>query len=162
MASWKFPRFCRGLSLVFVLLLFGAGASIANPTVNTQDDHLGLNGFDAVAYFTDGEPVRGKAKHEVTHEGARYRFTSEDHQRMFAADPSRYLPRYGGFCSYGVALGQKFDIDPYAYRIVNDKLYLQLDLGTQKIWARDLERNIAIADRVWLGIRLIPVADLKD
>ena len=37
------------------------------------------------------------------------------------------LPAYGGFCAYGVALGKKFDDDPRYWKIVDGKLYLNLD-----------------------------------
>lgn len=157
-----FSGLCRCLWLVLAFIVLGGGASFAETEVNTREDRLALNGTDVVAYFTRGEAVTGEDKLEVTHAGARYHFASNDHKQMFEADPERYLPRFGGFCSYGVVLGKKFDTDPSVFKIVDGNLYLQLDLGTQKVWARDQDRNIAIAERIWPVIKSMSPADLND
>src|SRR5262249_19789081 len=67
----------------------------------------GLGGYDAVAYFTDGKPMRGSGYHVTVHDGVTYAFTSTEHKEMFEATPQKYLPAYGGYCAYGVAVGMK-------------------------------------------------------
>ena len=71
-------------------------------------------------------------------------------------NPEKYAPAYGGWCSYGVRVGKKLNIDPNAWKIIDGRLYMQLDLGTQKVWYKDWMKNIEIADRLWPSIQSTP------
>ena len=62
------------------------------------------------------------------------------------------MPQYGGYCAYGVSVGAKFDGDPHLWKVVDGKLYLNLNEGVQKIWAKDVPGNIEKADRNWRQI----------
>jgi hypothetical protein len=78
-----------------------------------------------VAYFTTLQASQGSA--EISHEwlGYRWQFVSEENKKLFVADTMRYMPNYGGYCSYDpVDLGHGHEVDPTAWRIVDDKLYL--------------------------------------
>jgi hypothetical protein len=57
--------------------LLALAASTPKPPVNVQSDNLALRGYDAVAYFTDGRPTRGRPQFEFTRNGARWRFASK-------------------------------------------------------------------------------------
>ena len=91
---------------------------------------LAIHGYDAVAYFDDGAARIGKAAHTATHGNTAYRFVSEANKKKFESNPARYAPQYGGYCAFGVAVGAKFDGDPTLFRIVDDKLYLNLNPDT--------------------------------
>jgi len=129
-------------------------------SINRISSDLAIKGYDPVAYFTVGEPVEGEPAYQVTHDGATCRFASEEHMAMFQADPAAYTPAYGGYCSYGVRQGMKFDIDPTAFEIVDEQLYLQLDPGTRLVWQQDLLENIMIADQIWPEIENLTPEDL--
>ncbi len=129
---------------------------------NVSDDGIAIHGYDPVAYHRSQAPIEGSRAYRATHDGSTYFFASAENRDTFIADPGAFAPAYGGWCSYGVRVGRKFDIDPAAFQIVDGQLYLQLDLGTQKVWAEDLERNIAVADRIWPGIRSIPADQLGE
>jgi YHS domain-containing protein len=92
----------------------------------------GTNGYDPVAYHTEGKPVKGNGWNVAEYEGVTYLFANKKNRKMFEADPEKYLPAYGGYCAYGVAIGKKFAIDPEVWKIENGKLYLNLDTGIQK------------------------------
>ena len=69
---------------------------------------------------------------------------------LFKENPDKYVPQYGGYCAYAVSHGTTADIDPEAWAIVDNKLYLNLNKEVQKIWQQDREECIAgrpIADR---------------
>jgi YHS domain-containing protein len=91
-----------------------------------------------VAYHTEGKPVKGNGWNVAEYEGVTYLFANKKNRKMFEADPEKYLPAYGGYCAYGVAIGKKFAIDPEVWKIENGKLYLNLDTGIQKKWAKDI------------------------
>ena len=113
---------------------------------------LAVHGYDPVAYFTDGKPVMGDAKHTAVHNGAAYYFASDDHKKTFEANPVRYAPVFGGFCAYGVALGKKFDGSPQYWTVKNDKLYLNLNADISSKFAEDVDGNIKKADKNWMTI----------
>jgi len=82
-------------------------------------------GYDLVAYFTDGAPVKGNAEHVVEYRGVKYQFSSVEHQNLFKSSPERYLPVCDGYCAWGVAeKGKKVPVNPQTYKIINGKLHL--------------------------------------
>lgn len=120
----------------------------------------GLSGYDPVAYFTDGKPVRGSGYHVATFKGVTYAFASEEHKETFEADPEKYVPAYGGYCAYGVAVGKKFVADPEVWKIVDGKLYVNLDRDIQRKWQKDVPGYIQAADANWLKIKNKAPSDL--
>jgi len=121
---------------------------------------LALHGYDPVAYFAAGKPVRGSDALVHIHEGAAYRFSSEAHLEAFKAEPVRYLPQYGGFCAYGVSVGKKFDGDPNLWKIEDGKLYLNLNEEIYDTFLEDLDGNIRKANGHWTDIEHTAAADL--
>jgi YHS domain-containing protein len=151
--------FIGGFSLVLAVssgLAIGYGiedsSTDAEVEINTLSSDVAIKGHDPVAYFLDGRPVMGDPAYQAEHEGALYQFASADNLEQFQQEPGAYAPAYGGYCSYGVRVGMKYDIDPTAFEIVDGRLYLQLDPGTRHIWLQDTYENIMIADQIWREI----------
>ena len=110
-------------------------------------------GYDVVAYFTQAKPVAGKADFSHSWNNAEWRFASAENRDLFAANPEKYAPQYGGWCAWAVSQGYTAPIDPEAWRIVDGKLYLNYSKSVQQRWARDVPGNISKSDRNWPGIR---------
>lgn len=113
---------------------------------------LAVGGYDPVAYFTDGRPVRGSAAHRITHNGYEYRFASAEHLTAFRANPSRYLPQYGGYCAWAVSQGYTAAGNPNNWRIVDGRLYLNYNSEIQQRWERDIPGFIRSANQNWPGV----------
>ncbi len=113
----------------------------------------GIGGYDPVAYFQAGQAQRGSGYYVADYKGVSYAFTSEDNMETFEANPEKYVPAYGGWCAYGVAVGKKFVADPEVWKIVNGKLYLNLDRGIQSKWNEDIPGHIKTANENWKEIR---------
>jgi hypothetical protein len=149
------------LSLPFVLAaaLPLAGTALADDEVNVSTGAtiagpgLAVHGYDVVAFFTNGAPMLGDDRFATVHENATYRFASQANLDAFQADPSRYAPAYGGFCAYGVSVGKKFDGDPRYWKIVDGRLYLNLNRDIQENWLEDVAGNIRKAENKWAEIR---------
>jgi YHS domain-containing protein len=69
----------------------------AKDRINTNWWGVAVKGYDTVAYFTMGEPVKGKKDFEYRWQGAKWRFANQKHLDLFKSDPERYAPRYGGY-----------------------------------------------------------------
>ncbi len=130
---------------------FAPSAMAATPPVYNEDG-IAVDGSDVVAYFTEGRPVFGDAA--ITHDymGVTWRFASEENRDLFAADPEAYAPQYGGYCAFAVSRGGTATTVPEAWRIVDDKLYLNFSLKVQGFWLEDVPGNIAKADANWPGV----------
>ena len=114
-----------------------------------ERDGVALRGYDPVSYFTEGEPQPGLPAHSYVYKGSKFQFASADHQRLFAENPDKYAPQFGGFCSYGTAQGYKVSTQPDAFSVVDDKLYLNYNREVVKIWQQDVPGNIAKAEENW-------------
>ncbi len=120
----------------------------AQPEVYSYDG-LAIRGADPVAYFTEGKAVKGSADYETTWNGATWRFSNAENMATFTADPSAYVPQYGGYCAKAVSGGYTASIDPEAWSIVDGKLYLNYSPRVQKQWQEDVASNIAKGDQNW-------------
>ena len=108
-----------------------------------------IRGYDPVAYFQDKKPVKGLPEHKAEYKGSAFLFSSKANRDVFTADPARYAPQYNGYCAFGVASGYKAAVDPAAFTVVNDKLYLNYNKSIQKQWSADIPAFVAKGDRNW-------------
>ena len=121
---------------------------------------LAAHGVDLVALVNDGNPVEGFATHSATYDGASYYFTSVANREAFEANPAAYLPQHGGFCSFGVSVGKKFDGDPDQYLVTDGKLYLFLNAETRAAFLKDVVATAKTADDQWANIKSVAVGEL--
>lgn len=132
-------------------------AALASPPVRAgsvnETGGVAIKGHDPVAYFTQGGPVDGSPEFTVAHDGAVFEFASAANRDLFAADPARYAPRYGGFCAFGASRGYKADIDPRAFTVVDGRLYLNYNLEVRAEWSKDVPGHVAKADANWPAVQ---------
>jgi YHS domain-containing protein len=141
----------RILAILAALVLAGCGTTHA--TIDTsRGEQLMLLGFDPVAYFTDGKPVRGKHTIAATTEGRTYYFAEPGHRESFMRAPARYEPQFGGFCSNGAAYAVKLGSDPTQFEIRDGRLFVFGDVLGREMWLLDERANIAHADLLWPSI----------
>ena len=143
----------HGLALATILAVSTAAAS---ERINKDADDLAILGYDTVAYFTDERPVKGSPDFEYVWQDARWQFASAEHRTLFATDPDRYAPQFGGFCTGAVALGRLSPIDPEAWLIVDGRLYLHYDKEGRDETAADPKANIAVAAESWEALGKTP------
>jgi enamine deaminase RidA (YjgF/YER057c/UK114 family) len=140
-------------------VLLGLLVALLGPPAQGDEARLSIGGYDPVAYFTDGKPVPGISQFEYLWHDARWRFASAAHRDLFAANPEHYAPQYDGYCAMGVAWKEphKDTIDPQAWIIVDDKLYLTHTSRTmEERWRPNLAENIKRADANWSTVEHQP------
>ena len=111
-----------------------------------------VSGYDTVAFFTDSKPVNGSPFIAADYQGATYYFASEEHKALFTANPEKYVPQFGGFCAFGVALGKLFPVDINTWQVRDGKLYLNLNPDILKKFNADFADNVVKADKNWPGL----------
>lgn len=144
----------RRLALAVAAGAFFAGtAAWGAPPANTIKpgffggrSDTAILGYDPVAYFTDGKPVKGQDTLTFTYLGSKWKFASQAHLDLFKANPEKYAPQYGGYCAYGVAQDALVGIEPDKFKIIDGKLYLNYDADVQSKWLKDPAGYIKQAD----------------
>jgi hypothetical protein len=122
--------------------------------VSDRYSGLAIGGFDPVAYFTDGAPRLGKGEFEYRHGGVVWRFRNAGNRAAFVADPEVYAPRFGGYDAVGIARGAAVPGDPRQWIVSGERLYLFYGPENQTVFAKNADRVIAAADKLWPSVRL--------
>ena len=144
MRSMRIPIF-----LLFVAALAAAPALATSPVNKSLLGGVAIEGYDPVAYFSEGKPVVGRREHAFEWRGATWRFASAENRALFAREPEKYAPQFGGYCAWAVAHGYTAGIDPEAWTIHDGKLYLNYDKEIEAQWRADMVRQIANAEAQW-------------
>ena len=149
------------------------GTALAATTASALDEYnvstgttlsgagVALRGSDAVSLASDGTVRAGDAAFTHEHDGVAYYFASEETRKRFAEDPARYLPQYGGFCAFGVAIGKKLDADPRFADIVDGRLYLFLNAVAFEKYLADKAGTLAAAKRNWPAMHHLAVEEVN-
>lgn len=141
--------------LLFVALLSVTAFSQTSKRVKEYnlENKLAIQGYDPVAYFTLKKAVKGKSTLTTTYEGVVYNFSSQANKDLFVKNPANYEPQYGGWCAYAMgATGEKVEIDPATFKIIDNKLYLFYNAffnNTLKTWNKDESNLKKKADVSW-------------
>lgn len=153
-------------------LLLSTALVLAAPAANAADElnvapglsaagaPVALHGSDPVALLEYGTDQTGTAAHTSVHAGAAYYFTSADNKAAFDADPARFLPQNGGFCTFGVSVGKKFDGDPRYHSVIDGKLYVFLNEEIYNMYQQDKPGTISKAEDQWPKIEHIAATEL--
>lgn len=139
--------------LTATVISFLSLPALAGEQVFTGDEgNVAVNGYDVVAYFTEGEPMQGSAEHSMQWRGAEWHFASADHLEKFRENPERYAPAYGGYCAYGAAKGKALASSPHFWNIKDGRLFLNLNEKVHGLWNQDPEKHIQEGDRNWPNV----------
>jgi YHS domain-containing protein len=146
-------RAATAAALAVAGMLFATAASAAEPPINTLKNGLfggrtdtAINGYDTVAYFTVGKPVKGQDALATEWMGAKWKFSTQANLDLFKANPEKYAPQYGGYCAYGVVQENLVKVEPDQFTIRDGKLYLNYDADVQAKWLKDPAGFIKAAD----------------
>jgi YHS domain-containing protein len=142
----------RSITAFAASLLLSTSAFAAQLVNVSGASKIAVGGFDTVAFFTDSKAVNGSPFITDEYQGATYLFATEEHKQLFAAQPAKYVPQYGGFCAFGVALNKLFPVDISTWQIRDGKLYLNLNPDIRTKFDADPNGNIAKADKNWPGL----------
>lgn len=135
------------------LLLYGVTEVVARSPISGAKDGVAIQGYDPVAYFTQKSAVRGSAEQRYEWAGVVWLFSSPENRELFAAEPAKYAPQYGGHCALSVANGKTAQGSGEAWTVYKKKLYLNASTTVQSRWEKDQSKYILWADREWPQIK---------
>ena len=154
LTSWK----GWAVATTVVLLSGCSGTTAQNPggtlkpvnaVADGADESVMLKGHDVVAYFSDAKHMLGLPGVKSIYQGVTFRFATPEHKAQFDAEPTKYLPQYGGYCANGMAYGIPWGGDADTWLLRDGKLYIFGGAGSQRAFMMDRERNTQLADKYW-------------
>lgn len=147
------------------LTLLAGPAALAQSSkrldLNLDKKGVAIHGYDPVAYFTVGKPVKGNPSINARQDDATYYFSSAANKQAFLKSPGKYKPAYGGYCAIGASFGKKFDGRPDLWKIVDGRLYLNVAPGPHKRWLSEIPSRIKAANANWPKIKDLPTAQVN-
>ena len=153
------PSILRRFTKLACFVVLGVGhASQAHAQsktlLNLDKSGTAVQGYDPVAFFTDGKPVKGNPLISSSQKGATYYFASAEHKAAFEKEPAKYEPQFGGYCAFGLSKNKLISIEVDAFQVVNGRLLLQYDKGIRDKFNKDTQGNLKLADGNWPGLVL--------
>lgn len=138
---------------IIALVVFAGACATTQPNddylVFVNNDHLILNGYDTVAFFTEASAVQGTEKRKSVYRGAVYYFASAANKKLFDADPERYRPQFGGYCSMALSMGKLEPGDVVTWSIIDGRLVVQRNEKARAMWDMNPAGNLHKADGNW-------------
>ena len=125
-----------------------------------DDSKIAVQGYSPVSYLDLGIAQVGLKEYKASYNGLNYYFTSQDQKKTFEANPTKYLPQYGGFCAFGVSVGAKFRVDPNKFLVKDGKYFLflyDLEVDAQQLWLAGKHKDLlSTADTNWNKLSMQP------
>jgi len=136
--------------LATAMLILWASAGGAFDKVNRTTFGTAIKGYDTVAYHTEGRAVKGDSKYSYEWNDAKWYFKNAENRDLFAANPEKYAPQYGGYWAGSLATtGKVAGVDPTAFKIIDGKLYLSWNKETADQFAASADILVKKADDNW-------------
>lgn len=159
-------RFALSIAAAATALTFASSAFAGEQFVD--ETGFAVSGYDVVSYFDlpmspvgspQQEPAKGNAAITAEYNGATFAFSSAENRDKFLANPAKFAPQYDGHCAYGVAKGGKVPGNPTLWRIVDDKLYLNITPNVVGFWEEDIPGNLKLSEGNWASLEPTPASD---
>ncbi|MGB3316380.1 MAG: YHS domain-containing (seleno)protein [Albidovulum sp.] len=144
---------------VFAAPAFAADELNVAPGLSYAGAPVGLHGADPVA-VVNGDVITGEGEFSSVLNGAAYYFATAENKAEFDANPTAFEPQNGGFCTYGVSVGKKFDGDPRHAVVHEGKLYVFLNAKTRELFLEDVAGALTNATQNWAKIEHVAATDL--
>lgn len=148
------------------LILLGMGLLLTSlveaQVAPVDDDDVAVGGYDVVAYFS-GSATMGFEAYKEEYMGTIYYFSSKQNRKEFKKSPTSYLPQFGGYCAWAVAVKRKkLTTNPETFDIVDGKLYLFFNgplndgiFNTLIPWNKETTKLIGEAYQNWEEIKYL-------
>lgn len=111
--------------LALVLVGCGYNTSLLHRSNDSSlPKNIGIQGYSPVSYFEHNRAERGNPEYSYKYKTKIYYFTSAAQIETFKQSPAAYIPKFGEYCPYNLALGRRVAINPTNFKIHNGDLLL--------------------------------------
>lgn len=142
--------FIGGAAIALLAVFIVVKIASSEERINALPSGVAMDGFDVVAYFSDGAPTQGGPAHSVSYKGKSWRFSTAENDSKFSEMPAKYAPQFNGFCAYAASEGYSAEVDFIdGWIIIEDKLYLNWNENTKDVFIEEQEIRLPNATRNW-------------
>lgn len=106
----------------------------ADPVQSSLFGSEAIDGYDSVAYWTEGKAVEGKKQFTHEYKNAKWRFANQENLNLFKNNPQKYLPEYGGYCAWAMSDDRLASVDGEAWTMYEGRLYLNYNKRVMEDW----------------------------
>lgn len=139
-----------GAAALLLAMISGAGAqSLVTRIVTDPLTGVAIDGYDAVTFFTEPEPLPGSPEYEYYWGGVPWYFASAANRDVFMRAPDVYAPQHGGYCEMSLARGYLSDGKPRIYVIDKMRLYLFYSAANREAFLLSPEEALSKAEANW-------------
>lgn len=138
--------------LVFVATSFAASPYSRRIAVDPLTG-VALDGYDAVSYFTEGEPLLGRPEYEHYHEGVPWYFASQANRDVFIRSPESFTPMFGGYGAMSLSRGFLSEGNPRIYSVLANRLFVFYSSGNREAFLLAPRPAFVKAQENWLVLR---------
>ena len=117
--------------------------------INVDASGRALGGNDVVAYHENALATPGDENLIYEWGGAKWYFSNEQNQARFKAEPLKYAPSNGGYCTFGIMINKKLDGNPEVWHIKDQKLFMFLNPEVRKKFLLDEAGNLKKVAENW-------------
>jgi len=134
--------------------------------VHAADEHfakdgVAIDGYDTVAFHLAAKPTPGSSAFTAEYQNIRWQFANAANRDLFMANPAKYAPAYGGWCSAGASKGKKVPTKAEYWAVVDGQLYLNsTDAAHNKLFLADTTGTIRKGEAQWKTIFATPADKL--
>lgn len=114
---------------------------------------IAINGYDPVAFFIEGKPLKGLSEFSCKWKNVQWNFVSQANLDSFITAPEKFAPQFGGYCAYGTSQGHKAPTQADTWTIVNEKLYFNYNMKVKGLWDKNRMPLIDSANVKWPSIK---------
>lgn len=145
-------RLFRRCALAACVAMLPLGSALAADEHFVKDG-VAISGFDTVAFHTAAAPTPGSPQFTAEYQGVTWQFASAANRDLFVANPAKYAPAYGGWCSAGASKGKKVATKAEYWAVVDGQLYLNSsDAAHNKLFLGDTAGVIRKGETNWKTI----------
>ncbi|MEL6212183.1 MAG: YHS domain-containing (seleno)protein [Pseudomonadota bacterium] len=122
------------------------------PIVINPETGVAMEGYDPVGFFTEGKAMKGDAAFMVEYQGAMFLFATAENRDLFAANPEKYAPAHGGYCSQTLAQGSLTPASPLNWTIHGDRLFFTRSPEANEAFRAERTRVITASDKYYADV----------
>jgi len=151
--SKTYIKFTISVIIVISFLLISYATPLAKNTSEAKSYRVAIKGYDTVAYFTENRAIKGITDYSYIWNEANWHFSTPDNRDLFAQNPERYAPQFGGHCANGMSKGKVVAADPEQWTIVDGKLYMNYNRNARDAWRINKTTMIEEAEKNWAKMK---------
>jgi YHS domain-containing protein len=144
----KQKRLKRRRILLMAILGTTISAALTAGEINTDRNNTAIKGYDPVNYFLESDARKGSSRYSLEWKGATWYFSTDENRSLFASNPERYAPRFGGYCANGLSDRHKIGGNPQIWLIQEDELFFFFSRRGRSAWIDDSSKKLA-AESYW-------------